>query len=100
MITFQSEDNLEFTCEYCHQQFNHLSVNISVLLYGVAILSGKVASFVCLKCPNCLNSVLIECNNLYNVVSAINTIVIPEGEVSGTLLRYNSHPLYKPESIP
>jgi len=100
MIKLKLEDLLRFPCEYCDQQFTHLTVNISVLLYGVALLSGREQSYIGIKCPSCLKTILIETDDLFAMFNQLNEIVFRGKETSGPKLNYNSALSRDPFDIP
>jgi|GEM_PF-6611084 len=100
MIKLESEDTLNFSCEFCGQEFSHLTVNISVLLYGVALLIGHKHSYLAIQCPCCLKTILIEPEDLFNVFNRLNEIIFPNKKISGPILNYNSSLLRYPFDIP
>lgn len=100
MIELKYQDDLKFQCNRCDQPFTHLTVNLSVLMYGVAVLQGQDRSYLGLKCPSCLKTLLIECDNLYMIFEQLNTIVSPTNVISGPLLKYNSSVTKDPFTIP
>ena len=94
MIAIHDIDNLNFKCEYCGQPFNQFSMNIAILLYGVAFLSKDKDAYnqgyVVITCPGCMKNILIKCEDLSGLYKSIITIVGPDGIKQDAELWYSS----------
>ena len=83
MIDLHDAGNLNFKCEYCNQPFSHYTVNIAVLLYGVAFLkksiftyqAGDSSGYACLTCPSCMKTMLMMCEDLSEFYGSISKVV-------------------------
>lgn len=96
----QTLNRLEFQCEHCNQTFIKDTLNISVFLYGVAIMVGKDISFAGITCPSCLKTILMKGNltNLYHDMPYIHLEGLDEATFSPTI-RYHSSALFSPQQI-
>lgn len=100
MVQVRADSDLSFICEYCDQKFSILTVRFSILLYGVAFLTGKDSSYACITCPSCIKTLLIEPDNFSHMFSLLDEFVFPDGSYKTGHLQYNSSVFYRPDQIP
>lgn len=105
MIDLYDPSSLNFKCEYCNQPFSHYTVNIAVLLYGVAFLSrnysepeGYNKGYACLTCPSCVKTMLLKCDNLALLYYSIWNVAASDGLNDKTELTYSFLSLFHGES--
>ncbi len=97
--------HLEFKCETCGQHYNDFSLNLSIFLYGAAILTGHNSyylGFTCLSClkTNLLRTNLLKSNNLKKLKQDLDLFMGIDGRHQYPDLKYHSPIPFQQEQIP
>jgi hypothetical protein len=89
----------DFECESCGHRYYSSKLNLSVFLYGIAILTGPNCSFVGFTCLSCLKTNLLKSVNLERLKQDLGFFMGPNMIEVFPHLKYHSPVPFPPEQM-